>query len=135
MRAAANEIGRLVNGGGDITNGSQTIYFIPHCDKPHNQQATYLHIVTKDKPYKKEKKRIRFTIGGDRIEYKGKLATTTSNLTTIKIHLNSVVSTPGAKYDTADISNFYLGTPLDTFEYMRINIRDIPDKIITKNTI
>ena len=35
LRAAANEIGRLANGGGDVTKGSQTMFFIPHYDKPH----------------------------------------------------------------------------------------------------
>ena len=64
-----------------------------------------------DKPHKKENKRICFTIGDDHIKYKGKLATPISHLTTIKIHSNSVVSTPGAKYGTADVSKFYLGTP------------------------
>ena len=97
LRAAANEIGRLANGGGDVANGSQTMFFIPHYDKPHNRQVTYLRIVAEHKPHKKEKKRIRFTIGGDRIEYKGKLAIPTSHPTAIKIHLNSVVSTPGVK--------------------------------------
>ena len=48
------------------------MFFIPQYDKPHNRQATYLRIVAEDKPHKKEKKRIRFTVGGDRIEYKGK---------------------------------------------------------------
>ena len=31
---------------------------------------------------------------------------------------------------TMDISNFYLMTPLKRLEYVRINIRDIPDKIV-----
>ena len=97
LRAAANEIGRLANGGGDVANGSQTMFFIPHYDKPHNRQVTYLRIMAEHKPHKKEKKRIRFTIGGNRIEHKWKLAIPTSYPTAIKIHLNSVVSTPGVK--------------------------------------
>ena len=88
--------------------------------------------MAEDKPRKKEKKRISFTTGGDRIEYKGKLATPPSHPTTIKIHVNSVVFTPGFKYVTANITTFYLGTSLDIYEYMRINISNIPDEIITQ---
>ena len=29
-----------------------------------------------------------------------------------------------------DIKNYYLGTPLDRYEYMRIRIEHIPDEII-----
>ena len=66
----------------------------------------YPRIVAEDKLHKKEQKRIRFTIDGDRVKYKGKVATPTSHLNIIKIHLNSVVFTPGAKYEIVDIINF-----------------------------
>jgi hypothetical protein len=29
-----------------------------------------------------------------------------------------------------DVKNFYLGTPMDTFEYMRIPIKCVPHEII-----
>ena len=44
---------------------------------------------------------IRFTVGGDLINYKGKVITPTAALQTIKILLNSTVSTPDAKVLTA----------------------------------
>ena len=44
----------------------------------------------------------------------------------------SVLSTPGAKYSTLDISKFYLGTPMDRPEYMRIPFKIIPQEIIDK---
>ena len=47
-----------------------------------------------------------------------------------KLLFNSVVSTKGARFMTMDISNFYLMTPLKRPEYVRINLRDIPDEII-----
>jgi hypothetical protein len=50
--------------------------------------------------------------------------------TTVKIHSNSVLSTPGAKWMGMDISNMYLNTPLDRYEYMQMNLRDIPQEII-----
>ena len=47
-----------------------------------------------------------------------------------KLLFNSVVSTKGAKFMTADISNFYLNTPLTRPEYIRLKLTDIPDEII-----
>lgn len=51
---------------------------------------------------------------------------------TIKILLNSVVSTPDAKFCGLDITNFYLNTPLDRYEYVRIPINLVPQEIINK---
>ena len=45
---------------------------------------------------------------------------------------NSVLSTPGSKYFTVDIANFYLGTPMDRPEYMRLPMKIIPQEIIDK---
>ena len=39
----------------------------------------------------------------------------------VKLLLNSVISTPGARFMTAEISDFYLGTPLPRPEYLRIS--------------
>ncbi|KAL7474966.1 hypothetical protein ACHAW6_000903 [Cyclotella cf. meneghiniana] len=47
-----------------------------------------------------------------------------------KILFNSVISTPGARFMTMDISNFYLMTPLLCLEYIQIQLSDLPDKII-----
>ena len=44
----------------------------------------------------------------------------------IKIMLNSVVSTEGAKFMTIDISDFYLNTPLERFEYVKLKLIDTP---------
>jgi hypothetical protein len=82
------------------------------------------------KPHKADPYRVRLTAGGDRIDYPGNVSTPTVDMTTVKCHLNSVVSTPDAKYMTIDISDFYLNTPMDRYEYMRIPIALIPQAII-----
>ena len=46
--------------------------------------------------------------------------------------MEPVLSTPGAKYFTLNISKFYLGTPMDIPEYMRIPYKIIPQEIIDK---
>ena len=53
-------------------------------------------------------------------------------MTTSKIMWTSVISTPGAQYLTADAKHFYLGTPLDHAEYMRMKIELIPHIFINK---
>jgi hypothetical protein len=47
--------------------------FIRNTDKPKDRVVTYLPIVAAHMPYKSEPLRIRFTVGGDRIDYKGKV--------------------------------------------------------------
>ena len=42
---------------------------------------------------------------------------------------NSVLITKDAKYMCVDIKNFYLGTPLDQFDYMRIPLTMFPDHV------
>jgi hypothetical protein len=97
---------------------------------PAGRTPTYLRIVAEEKPLKAETKRVRFTVGGNNISFPGKVSTPTADLTTVKLLLNSVISSPGAKFATADISNFYLNNPMERFEYMRIPVRDIPDSIM-----
>ena len=46
----------------------------------------------------------------DRISYNGLLTTPTTDLTTVKIHLNHTVSTPGGKYNVINIKGFCLKT-------------------------
>ena len=48
-----------------------------------------------------------------------------------KILINSVLSTPDAKMVTTDLKDFYLGTPMERYEYMRIPIHMIPECIMT----
>ena len=100
------------------TSREQTQYFSfqdPRYEIPKQRlkEVTYARIVVDYKPYKLEKYRSRITAGGDRINCDYDTSAPTCDLTTIKLHWNSVLSTLGAKYATFDISNFYLGTLLD----------------------
>ena len=94
------------------------------------KDVTYGQFICNVRPEKKERHRTRFEIGGDRMNYPGEVATPTAEVLVAKLLFNSVVSTPGAKFMTMDISHFYLTTPLKRPEYIRINIRDIPQEII-----
>ena len=48
----------------------------------------------------------------------------------VKLVINSVLSLKDAKFVTFDISNFYLQTPLDHTEYVRIKFLDIPQDFV-----
>ena len=76
-------------------------------------------------------RRVRGTIGGDRINYPGSVSARTADMEVVKLLLNSVVST-GAHWMTIDIVDYYLGTPLPRPEYLRIPIKFIPDWVIAK---
>ena len=91
---------------------------------------TYGQFVCTVRPEKKEPNRTRFVIGGDKINYPGKVATPTADMLVAKLLFNSVVSTKDAKFMTLDISDFYLMTPLLRPEYIRIKLSDLPEEII-----
>ena len=65
-----------------------------------------------------EPNRTRLVAGGNRVHYPGDVNTPTANLLTLKLLLNSIISTPNAKFMTMDIKDFYLNTPMARFEYM-----------------
>jgi hypothetical protein len=96
-----------------MPTGSNTMHFLDHRDLPAGCKARYLRIVAAIMMHKVKTHRVHFTVGGDRIDYKGKVSTPTANLETIKILLNSTVSTPNAKMLIADVAYFCLGTPMD----------------------
>jgi hypothetical protein len=124
----AEEIGRLAQGYKCVA-GTDTIHFIKVQDIPSGRKPTYLRLVVADKPNKENPRRVRFTAGGDQIKYPGDVSTKTSGLNTAKIFLNSVISTPGARFCAFDIKDFYLNTPMERYEYMRIPVHQIPKEI------
>ncbi len=65
-----------------------------------------------------EPNRTRLVAGGNRVHYPGDAGTPAANLLTVKLLLNSIISTPNAKFMTMDIKDFYLNTPMARFEYM-----------------
>ena len=65
-----------------------------------------------------EPNRTRLVAGGDRVLYPGYASTPTANLLIVKILINSIISTAGAKFMTMDIKDFYLNTPMARYKYM-----------------
>ena len=127
----ANELGRLVNGVGTrMTQGTNTMGFIPRHKVPKNKIPTYGRLVCDIRIHKAETHRTRLTVGGNLINYTGDKSTATADLTTIKCLINSTISDSNAKFCTTDVKNFYLGTPLPEYEYMKLKLSIIPLEII-----
>ena len=114
--------------GGRI-KGTNTIFFIHPSKIPKGRKATYARFVCDYRPQKTEKERTRLTVGGNLIDYPGEVSTWTADITTAKLLFNSVISDVWARFMCLDIKNYYLGTPLDRYEYLRIRWEDVPDEI------
>jgi hypothetical protein len=56
------------------------------------------------------------TVCSERLDYPGDVATSTADITTFNILINSTLSTEDAAMMMMDIKNYYLGTPLPRFE-------------------
>jgi hypothetical protein len=91
---------------------------------------TYGRFVVDIRPNKSEIHRVRLTVGGNLIQYPGDVSTHSSHLTTSKCLWNITISTEGNKYMCLDVTNFYPVTPMESFEYMCIPIKLIPQEII-----
>jgi hypothetical protein len=99
---------------------------------PNDRKIAYGKIVCDYKPHKKEKERVRLTVGGHILDYSGDVATSTADITTFKILINSTLSTKDAAMMMMGIKNYYLGTPLPRFEYMKMLLSRFPEEIIQK---
>jgi hypothetical protein len=69
-------------------------------------------------------------VGGDTLDYSGDVATSTADITTFKILINSTLSTEDAAMMMMDIKNYYIGTPLPRFEYMKMLLSHFPEEIV-----
>ena len=135
--SVANEFGRLMKGIGRKKNngisrvgdGHDTFRFIKKEEVPKGRKVTYARFCCDQRPQKEEVNRTRLTVGGDRLEYEGQTSTEVASLETTKILINSTISTEGARFACADIGNMYTNSRLDTPEYMRIHINDIPEEV------
>jgi hypothetical protein len=129
-RGFGYECGRLFQGIRD-SPGTDTCFFLDLKNIPNDRNITYGKIVCDYKPHKKEKERVRLTVVGDILDYSGDVATSTADITTFKILINSTLCTKDANM-TMDIRNYYIGTPLPPFEYMKMQLSRFPEEIIKK---
>jgi hypothetical protein len=87
------------------TPGTDTYFFFELKNIQKDRHITYGIIVCDYKPHKKEKERVRLTVGGDRVDYSGDVATSTVDIKTFKILINSTLSTAYSAMMMIDIKN------------------------------
>ncbi len=123
----ADELGRLCQGIGKSTSDPTK----PRVAGTDTFRPIHYHAIPTDRQHE-DPNRTRITIGGDRICYPGDTGTKTGSVKLVKTLLNSVISQPGARFTCLDLKKFYLDTPLDRPENVRIKLTDIPQEFIDK---
>ncbi len=94
------------------------------------KDVTYGQFVCTVQPEKAKPNQMRFTVGGDRINYPGAVATPTAEMLVAKMLFNSVISTKDARFMTMDISNFYLMILLHHPKFIQLKLNNIPVEVI-----
>ena len=124
----SNEWGRLAQGNKHGVTSTDTIDFIHKHEVPDGKRVTYATYVVDYRPLKKEKYRVRITVGGDRLVYLDDAGSPAANLMETKLLVNSTISEAkhGARFMSADIQDYFLATPMTECEYMKVQYKHIP---------
>ena len=136
MNGCSKEFARLTKGRkADDTPGNNTIVWLHPKHLPPGKRATYMRICANFRPQKADPHRIRCTVGGNLIQYDGPIRTPTADLTLFKLFINSIISTPNAKFTDVDLADFYIKHKLPEPEYMLVPYSLFPPDIIDEYDI
>jgi hypothetical protein len=69
-------------------------------------------------------------MGSNLVNYPDDCGTPTADIITVKLLLNSIISTNNAKFTMIDLKDFYHMTPMTRYEYFRMKLDLFPDNII-----
>jgi hypothetical protein len=127
-KSLSNELGRLANGNKHGVKATNTIEFISQRNVPSDRAVTYANFICDYRPLKSEKFRVRLVVGGDKLPYENDAGSPAASLLETKLLLNSVISDAhkGAKFMGCDLKDFFLATPMEKAEYMKIQWKYIP---------
>ena len=90
---------------------------------------TYGHIVVDYCPPKYDPYHTWLTVVGNLIKHPGEFITQSAYLNTEKSLFNSTISTPELRFMCCDIKDFYLVTPTEGYEYIRLTINIISEEV------
>ncbi len=133
-RALSNEWRRLASGNIHNVSFNDTISFISPNQVPDGRDVTYASFVCNHRPLKSEPWCVRIVVGGDRLSYNQDPGSPATSLVETKILLNSVISDAhrGARFISYDLKDYFLATPMDRPEFMKVKLKYFPDDIINK---
>jgi hypothetical protein len=133
-RALSNEFGRLAQGNAAGVISTDTISFIPKDHVPPKALVTYGNFICDHRPLKSEPYRVRLTVGGDKLRYDDDAGSPAASLLETKLIVNSTISdaSKGARFACADLKDFFLASPMEKPEFMKIKYKYLPADIRTK---
>ena len=99
------------------------------------RDVTYGRVVVNYRPKKDDLYCTHLTVGVDRVHHPGDCGTPTVDLLTVKLLLNSLISSANAKFMTIDINDFYLNTPMPCYKYMRLKLSKLPEIFIKEYSL
>jgi hypothetical protein len=117
-----------------LATTTETIFFVQRENIPDDRKGdeTYTRIVCMYREGKKDKYRTPITMGRNLVNYPGDCRTPTLDLLTVKLLLNSIISTPNAKFMTLNLKDFYLMTLMKRYKYFRMKLELFPPDIINE---
>ena len=110
---------------------TDTIDFITKEEVPKGRDITYATFVVDYRPLKSEPQRVRITVGGEKLSYNADAGAPAANMLETKILVNSTISDAkqGARFMSADLKDFFLATPMEGNEYMKVPYKHFPQDI------
>ena len=116
----------------ELVEGTNTMFFVEKTAVTADRwrYMTYGKIVVDYRPENTDPCRTRLKVGGGRVNYQGDCGTTTVDLTTVKLLLNSIISALNEKFMTIDINYFYLNTQMARSNYMRLKLSNLPKSVV-----
>ena len=139
-KSLSNEWGRCTQGlhksrsiSERIAGNNTMVFILPH-QVPAGCKVTYANFVCTMRPGKSEVYRLRMTVGGDRLDAYQDVRSPAIGLIDTKLHLNSVISDAhlGARYCTCDLKDFFLGSDMLVYQYMRIHRKYLTPEVIAE---
>jgi hypothetical protein len=123
------KLGCLDQGIPGVSKGPNTIVIIGRDNVlvDSHKDVTYRSMCVHYCPEKADPNCTCLTIGSNCITYPGDCGTPTIDMVTVKIHLNSIVSTKGTCYCTINLKDFYLNTPMVRPEFMCMKLAELPE--------
>ena len=108
-----------------------TMFFIKKEDVPDNIKVSYANYVCNIRPHRTETHHVRMTACGDRLDYPGGSRSTAVCMLDAELHINITISDAhkGARYLGININNFYLITPMQYFQYIRVLPKMVPQEV------
>jgi len=107
-KSASNEFGRIAQGNVQGVTFQDAIDYIPKSAVPEDRDVTYASFVCDYRPLKSDPYRVRLDVGGDKLTYADDAGSPAASLIETKLLINSVISTPGAKFISMDLKYHFL---------------------------